>query len=99
MKYTIKQVSEMTGLPIPTLRYYDKEGLLPALEHKDSGYRVFHDIDIQNIEVIECFKKTGMAIKDIREYMNCSLKVHQLGNKEEICFKSSCQCLWTSVRK
>lgn len=69
MKYTIKQVSEMTGLPIPTLRYYDKEGLLPALEHKDSGYRVFHDIDIQNIEVIECFKKTGMAIKDIREYM------------------------------
>ncbi len=59
----------MTGLPIPTLRYYDKEGLLPTLEHKESGYRVFHEIDIQNIEVIECFKKTGMAIKDIKDYM------------------------------
>ena len=32
MNYTIKQVSEMTGLSIPTIRYYDKEGLLPDLQ-------------------------------------------------------------------
>ena len=41
MNYTIKQVSEMTGLSIPTIRYYDKERLLPDLQRKESGYRIF----------------------------------------------------------
>lgn len=41
--YTIKQVSEMTGLSIPTLRYYDKEGLFPEITRKVSNYRVFTD--------------------------------------------------------
>lgn len=41
MNYTIKKVSEMTGLSIPTIRYYDKEGLLPDLQRKESGYRIF----------------------------------------------------------
>ena len=39
MNYTIKQISEMTGLSIPTIRYYDKEVLLPDLRRKESGYR------------------------------------------------------------
>ena len=40
MNYTIKKVSEMTGLSIPTIRYYDKEGLLPDLQRKESGLTI-----------------------------------------------------------
>ena len=68
MPYTIKQVSEMTGIPASTLRYYDKEGLLPFIERKGSGYRIFADSDIGMLQVIECLKKTGMSIKDIRRF-------------------------------
>ena len=56
MTYTIKEVSALTGLSIPTLRYYDKEGLLPDLRRKESGYRIFSDEDLYVLELIECFK-------------------------------------------
>ncbi|MBQ2667218.1 MAG: MerR family transcriptional regulator [Clostridia bacterium] len=68
MPYTIKEVSEMTGIPASTLRYYDKEGLLPFIERKASGYRLFAESDIGMLRVIECLKHTGMPIKDIRKF-------------------------------
>lgn len=69
MSYTIKQVSEMTGLSIPTLRYYDKEGLLPGLQRKESGYRVFTDDDLERIRMIECFKQSGFHIKEMTYFV------------------------------
>ncbi|MGN0480877.1 MAG: MerR family transcriptional regulator [Lachnospiraceae bacterium] len=68
MSYTIKEISEMLNIPATTLRYYEKEGLLPEIERKASGYRVFDDEDVAVLKVIECLKKTGMSIKDIRNY-------------------------------
>lgn len=68
MKYTIREVAEMMNLPLSTIRYYDKEGLLPFIERKESGYRVFSDSDIGMLEIVECLKKTGMPIKDIRKF-------------------------------
>ncbi len=38
--YTIGQVSKMFGLPLSTLRYYDKEGLFPDMQ-RSSGIRIF----------------------------------------------------------
>ena len=70
MNYTIKKVSEMTGLSIPTIRYYDKEGLLPDLQRKESGYRVFSDRDLEAIDLIGCFKESGLTIREIRHFMS-----------------------------
>ena len=66
--YTIGQISEMFGLPVSTLRYYDKEGLFPHLE-RTSGIRRFSDREIEALQVIECLKRTGMEIKDIKQFM------------------------------
>lgn len=66
--YTIKQVSEMFDIPMTTLRYYDKEGLLPYVSRKKSGYREFSENDIQTLRVIECLKKSGMSIKEIKQF-------------------------------
>ncbi len=68
MPYTIKQAAELTNLTPVTLRYYDKQGLLPFMERKESGYRMFSDGDIAMLRVIECLKKSGMPIKDIRQF-------------------------------
>lgn len=67
--YTIGQVSEMFGLPISTLRYYDKQGLFPNMERL-SGIRQFSDGEIEAIRVIGCLKKSGLEIKDIKKFMN-----------------------------
>lgn len=66
--YTIGQVSKMFDLPISTLRYYDKEGLFPNIV-RSSGIRKFSESEIEALRVIECLKKTGMEIKDIKQFM------------------------------
>jgi len=72
--YNIGEISEMFNLPIPTLRFYDKEGLLLDLERDDSGIRKFNDKTIEALRVIECLKKSGMQIKEIKEFMHwCAL--------------------------
>ena len=66
--YTIGQVAAMFHLPISTLRYYDKEGLFPNLERR-AGIRRFSQQDLKALQVIECLKKTGLEIKDIKQFM------------------------------
>lgn len=66
--YSIGQVSEMFGLPISTLRYYDKQGLFPDME-RSSGIRRFSDKEIEALRVIQCLKKSGLEIKDIKQFM------------------------------
>lgn len=66
--YTIGQVSELFRLPVSTLRYYDKEGLFPGLE-RSSGIRKFGEKELEALRVIECLKKSGLEIKDIKQFM------------------------------
>lgn len=66
--YTIGQVSELFGLPASTLRYYDKEGLFPGMK-RTSGIRKFSEREIDALRVIECLKKSGLGIKDIKRFM------------------------------
>ena len=66
--YTIGQVAQMFHLPVSTLRYYDKEGLFPGLE-RQAGIRRFSQRELEALRVIECLKKAGLEIKDIRQFM------------------------------
>jgi DNA-binding transcriptional MerR regulator len=70
MTNTIKDVSEITGLSIFTIRFYDKEGLLPFVSRNKSGIRMFTESDINQIKTICCLKNTGMQIKDIKKYID-----------------------------
>ncbi len=70
MRYSIGQVAKKTGLTAHTLRYYEKEGLLPFVQKTGSGLRVFSDTDIGWLEMIECLKGVGMSLKDIKQYID-----------------------------
>lgn len=59
--YTIGEISKMFNLPIPTLRYYDKKGLLNDIERDKSGIRKFNGKTIEALRVIECLKKIRHA--------------------------------------
>lgn len=67
--YTIGQVSERFGLPISTLRYYDKQGLFPHLE-RASGIRMFGDRELETIRLIECLKRSGLGMKEIKQFID-----------------------------
>lgn len=73
MTYSIGEVAKLLNLTIYTLRYYDKEGLLPLLERTSNGTRVFKEADVDTLKVIKCLKDTGMPIKDIKRFIHwCS---------------------------
>jgi DNA-binding transcriptional MerR regulator len=69
MSFTIKQVSEKVNLSVYTLRYYDKEGLLPFITRDQAGNRVFHENDLDWLDLICCLKNTGMPIKQIGTFI------------------------------
>ena len=68
MLYTVGEMAKILGIPASTLRYYDKEGLLPFVERSSGGIRMFTDKDYEWLKVIECLK--GLSIKDIRNYID-----------------------------
>lgn len=83
--YTIGEVSKMFNLPISTLRYYDKEGLLNDVDRDSSGIRKFNDKTIEALRVIECLKKSGMQIKEIKEFMHwCAMGDKTLLKRKEM---------------
>lgn len=68
MLYTVGEIAKILGVSASTLRYYDKMGLLPFVERSRGGVRMFTDRDYEWLKVIECLKKSGLSIKDIKAY-------------------------------
>lgn len=69
MSYTISEAARRMGVAPSTLRYYDKEGLLPNLKRKN-GQRVFDENDLRLLTLLSCLKNTGMPLKQIRKYVD-----------------------------
>ena len=74
MTYTVGEMAKRLGVPASTLRYYDKEGLLPFVERSAGGIRQFQEKDFEWLHIIDCMKKAGMPLKDIRRYIDLALK-------------------------
>jgi DNA-binding transcriptional MerR regulator len=72
MEYSIRQVSRKMNLPTYTLRYYEKEGLLPSIQRSKGGVRLFSEEDLDWLGLICCLKSTGMPIREIREFVDLS---------------------------
>lgn len=69
MLYTVGEMAKLLGVSASTLRYYDQEGLLPFVERSAGGMRMFKESDYEWLKIIECLKKTGMRLKDIRSFV------------------------------
>jgi len=74
MYYTVSEISKKLNISPHTLRFYAKEGLLPTIERSASGIRMFKETDFEALFLIECLKKSGMSIKEIRTFINWCLQ-------------------------
>ena len=85
MLYTVGEMARETGIPASTLRYYDKEGLLPFVERSAGGLRMFTDADREALTVIECLKRSGLSIREIRAFMEmCTRGDESLGERRAL---------------
>lgn len=71
---TVGDMAQRLGVPASTLRYYDKEGLLPFVARSSGGIRMFTESDYEWLQVIRCMKQAGMSIADIRQYIDLALR-------------------------
>lgn len=68
--YTIKEASQLSGLPSSTLRYYETIGIIEAVARdKSSGHRTYTQDEINTIDAIACLNATGMPLEDMRAYL------------------------------
>lgn len=72
--YTSKQVCDQVGISYETLKFYCKEGLVPNVKRDKNNYRKFDEKNIAWLKGIQCLRKCGMSIKDIKVYMNYCLE-------------------------
>ncbi|NLR31929.1 MerR family transcriptional regulator [Levilactobacillus tujiorum] len=70
MSYSIGEVADKLAISPYTLRYYDKEGLLPFVDRNAAGRRRFKDNDFNFLEVIVCLKEAGVPVKQIGEFID-----------------------------
>ena len=66
---TISQVAKLTGVSTRTLQYYDEIGLLKPSEITDSGYRMYNDDTLQELQQILFFKELGFKLVEIKEIL------------------------------
>lgn len=69
---TVKEVSNLTGVSIRTLHYYDQLGLLPAAGHTDSDYRLYDDAALERLQQILLFRELEFPLKDIQRILTNS---------------------------
>lgn len=64
----IKEASTKSGLSIDTIRYYEKEGMLPEVARNSSSIRVFSAGNIEWLTILYWLRKTGMSMKVMKRY-------------------------------
>jgi DNA-binding transcriptional MerR regulator len=62
----IGELAQRTGIPASTIRYYEKEGLLPKAQRGVNGYRVYQDNALERLDLIQLGQNLGLSLDAIR---------------------------------
>jgi DNA-binding transcriptional MerR regulator len=65
----IAEVSEQYGLSTDTLRYYERVGLIPAVNRNGSGIRDYNELDLRRVEFIKCMRSAGLPVEVLIDYV------------------------------
>ncbi|MDO4293847.1 MAG: MerR family transcriptional regulator [Eubacteriales bacterium] len=81
-RFSVQEMSERAGVPAPTLRYYEAQGLLPPVPRTAGGQRMYGQEHIDRLNAIACFKATGLSIARMQDFF--AYERHLEENIEEI---------------
>lgn len=66
--YTPAEAAALSGFSLDTLRYYEREGILPPVARSAGGHRQFSEADLGTLGFLRCLRDTGMPIEKLRRY-------------------------------
>lgn len=83
MTYTIGEAAKHFGIAASAIRYYDSLGILPGLKRKGS-VRIFDERDMERLKLIECYKLSGMNMREITSLCSMIDEKRDAGKRREI---------------
>lgn len=83
MTYNIGDISKLVDIPTSTLRFYEKEGLLPLVKRDKNGIRIYDKNDLFWIDIVKCLRETGMKISDIKHIVELSSQGEHTENERK----------------
>ena len=76
---TVKEISDLTGISVRTLHYYDEIGLLKPTKKSDAGYRLYDDKALETLQQILFFREFDISLKEIKAVLeNPALERNQI---------------------
>lgn len=76
---TVKEISDLTGISVRTLHYYDEIGLLKPTDKSEAGYRLYNDKALETLQQILFFREFDISLKEIKAVMeNPALERNQI---------------------
>lgn len=66
----ISEVSKLYNMPIDTIRYYEKIGLMEAVEKNARGYRVYKEKDLRRLRFLKLMRSAGVTIERLKDYVD-----------------------------
>lgn len=75
--YSIKDISDKFDIPASTIRYYEEIGLIENVEHRDGYHRVFNEKHVERMSAIECFKKSGLSLNEIKTFFEYEKNIEE----------------------
>jgi DNA-binding transcriptional MerR regulator len=75
---TIGQVAKGAGVGVETVRFYEREGLVPAPKRRPSGYRQYPADTVRRIRFVQAAKDLGFTLKEIRELLSLRVAAGKL---------------------
>ena len=72
MAYTVKKLSEISGVTVRTLHFYEEAGLLKPAYYGSNGYRYYEEKELLQLQQILFFKELGLTLKQIRKVLGKS---------------------------
>ena len=98
---TVKEVSNLTGISVRTLHYYDEIGLLKPTDKSDAGYRLYDDKALETLQQILFFREFDISLKEIKTVIeNPALErnqILQMQRKMLVAKKERMECLIASI--
>ena len=76
---TVKEISDLTGISVRTLHYYDEIGLLKPTAKSEAGYRLYDDKALETLQQILFFREFDISLKEIKTVIeNPALEKNQI---------------------
>lgn len=72
--YSMKEACALTNMTYENLKFYCNEGLVPNVKRDSRNYRIFDEHDIKWLQSLNCLKKCGMSLGEMKEYLALCLK-------------------------